>query len=73
MEKILIYGFITLTLVLWIWAIVDILKSHFKEGNMKNVWLAFVILFPIIGSIIYFQFRRKIINRKSRKFEPNFK
>jgi hypothetical protein len=73
MDKILIFVFITLALVLWIWAIVDIRKSSFKQDRMKDVWLAFVILFPIIGSIIYFQYRRKIIEKKPRKFQPAFK
>jgi hypothetical protein len=73
MGKILIIAFITLALILWIWAILDITKSSFKQDRMKYIWLAFVILFPILGSIIYFQFRRKITNRVSRKFQPDFK
>ena len=36
-----------------IWAIVDVLRSNFKM-NKRVLWLAIVILFPIIGPLVYY-------------------
>jgi hypothetical protein len=46
--------------VLWLRALIDILKSNFKD-NDKLLWLLTVILVPFIGAIIYF-----VIGRKQR-------
>ena len=40
-------------LVLWIIALVDIIKSDFY-GNNKLIWLLLVILVPLLGAILYF-------------------
>ena len=44
--------------VLWIIALIDILKSDFA-GNDKIIWLLVILLIPIIGPIIYFIVGRK--------------
>lgn len=41
-----------LHLIVWIWAIIDILKSG-KPGIEKLVWILVVLLLPLIGLIIY--------------------
>ena len=38
--------------VLWLYALIDILKSDF-EGSNKTVWILMVIFIPIIGFILY--------------------
>ena len=48
---------------LWLIALVDILRSDF-EGNDKIVWVLVVILFPFLGSILYFVIGR---SRKIRR------
>ena len=45
--------FILLIPVLWIVALVDILKNNFRENN-KLIWILIVIFVPIIGMILYF-------------------
>lgn len=40
--------------ILWIIALIDILKSDFKDTNGKIIWVLLVIFLPIIGSILYF-------------------
>lgn len=40
--------------ILWILAILDIVKSDFKDNTIKIVWLLVVIFLPVIGSILYF-------------------
>lgn len=57
----------TLTAVLWIWALVDILRSKFETPTLKLFWIILIVIFPILGSIIYFQFGKKF-SEKSRKF-----
>ena len=42
---------------LWIWAIVDILKSEFTGSN-KVIWLVAVVFIPLLGSILYFSIGR---------------
>ncbi len=66
-------GFYTLVFGLWIWALMDISKSRFKTPGMKIIWFLIVFVFSVLGSIIYFQRKRKLVIRKPRKFQPKFK
>lgn len=72
MDKYFLITFILLSLVLWFWTFFDILKSRFKVPFMSTVWLLIVILVPLLGSIVYLILRKKLINNKNRKFQPNF-
>jgi hypothetical protein len=45
--------FVFIPVVLWIWALVDCLKSDFSGSN-KLIWLLLIILLPVLGSILYF-------------------
>jgi uncharacterized membrane protein len=55
----LIGGGIGLLIVgLWIWAIIDIVKSEFKDTIMKIVWLVLVIFLPLLGFFLYVIFGR---------------
>ena len=49
--------FIFLTAV-WMRALIDVLKSEFKDNN-KLIWLLTVILVPFIGAIVYFAIGKK--------------
>jgi len=40
-----------------IWAIVDIIRSDFKNPDNRILWVILIILLPIIGSIIYYYMR----------------
>ncbi|MFT3920766.1 PLDc N-terminal domain-containing protein [Cloacibacterium sp.] len=51
---IIVSVFLFLPTLLWIIALVDILKSNFKDSNNKILWVLVVILLPVIGSILYF-------------------
>lgn len=51
---IVVFMFILLPSILWIIALIDILKSVFKDSNGKIIWLLLVIFLPVIGSILYF-------------------
>jgi len=49
--EILLFFFIPL--ILWIWALIDCLKSEFNGSN-KIVWVIVIIFFPVVGPILYF-------------------
>lgn len=54
MMGLLIGGLLGLAVVaLWIWAVVDIIKSDFKDTIMKVVWLLLVVFIPLLGFILY--------------------
>ncbi len=51
--------FLLVPLALFLWALVDILKSEFKDANNKIIWLVVVLVLPLIGAIIYLAVGRK--------------
>ena len=53
---------ILIVLVIPLIAIIDVVKSSFKESVNKIVWVLVVILLPILGAILYF-----IIGRNQKK------
>ncbi|MCP9755808.1 hypothetical protein EGI26_11640 [Lacihabitans sp. CCS-44] len=50
---------IPLTLVFWIIAIVDLVQRQFQDQTNKIVWALVVLIFPFLGSILYFLIGRK--------------
>lgn len=45
--------------LLWLVALVDILRNDFKGQNEKLIWLLVILLVPFIGAISYFAIGRK--------------
>jgi len=41
-------------LVIWIWALIDILKSDFKDSINKLIWLAVVFVLGPLGVLLYY-------------------
>ena len=41
-----------LSIVLWVYCVVDILKNRFDK-NDKLIWMLAVILLPILGALLY--------------------
>lgn len=60
-----IFGLFALAcLALWIWALLDIVKSDFKDQNGKLIWCLLVIFLPFVGTILYFAIgREQKVNR----------
>lgn len=40
-------------LAIWIWTIVDIVRSEFKNSSDKMLYLALTLAIPFIGTVIY--------------------
>jgi len=58
-EWIIIYFFGLLFLLMPIVAIIDILKSTFKNRGDKKTWLLIVLILNVIGAVLYFAIGRK--------------
>lgn len=50
---------LALPFIVWIWALVDIVRSEFKTGFDKIVWLLMVFFLPVLGFILYIFIGRK--------------
>lgn len=48
-----------IALILWVYAIVDVLKGTFQGSATKLLWLIVIIIFPILGALLYLLFGRK--------------
>ena len=46
--------FIIFAIILPLVAIIDILRSDFKDSVTKLIWVLVVLFFPFLGPIIYF-------------------
>ncbi len=71
MEVYFIVGISVLFLLVWILALIDILKLSFNNKIRNTKWLAMITLLPFIGSILYF-FTKNKSEIETRKFNPNF-
>lgn len=38
----------------WINALIDVIKSNFKNQNNKFIWIIILLIIPPIGTILYF-------------------
>ncbi|WP_226390327.1 PLDc N-terminal domain-containing protein [Penaeicola halotolerans] len=65
-KAITMYYFIFLATALWIWMIIKVLYSHqVNRQVLRWSWLFLLLIFPIIGPLIYHSLERK--NRLSRR------
>jgi len=46
-----IFGFF---LLLPLFALVDLLRSNFKDSSDKLIWVLIILFLPLLGSILYF-------------------
>ncbi|MBW6483429.1 MAG: PLD nuclease N-terminal domain-containing protein [Vicingaceae bacterium] len=69
MDSILAIGFLFFVLAIWFWTIIDITRSRFINPTMRTIWLIAVLLFPVLGSILYQLLKNKFINKEPRKFQ----
>jgi len=40
--------------IFWVWALIDILKSDFKDSINKLIWLLVVFFFYVFGAVLYY-------------------
>ncbi len=63
--------FLILVVVLWFWAIWDLSIAKFRNRNSKLFWFLAILIFPVLGSIVYFQVKNRLVSGK-REFRPDF-
>ncbi len=61
----IIYISIILTMIIWLFALVDVLRNEFT-GNNKLIWILVVLLGSIVGGTLYL-----FIGRKQRVINTN--
>lgn len=49
-----------LTLILFVWALVDILGSR-RDGMWKLIWVVVCLVLPLLGPILYYFIGRKAV------------
>jgi hypothetical protein len=54
-----------LAVVLWVAAIVSIIKHPDASTTAKTVWILIVVFFPLLGSLIWFVTGRSALLRKN--------
>ncbi len=60
------------SIVLWISALIDILKSDFRGGSDKIVWLLVVVFLPLLGAALYFIIgKNQKIDRQAESINRN--
>lgn len=68
----LIITFIFFMTVLWFCALIDLSRTPFQNPYVKTVYLLMIVLFPILGSVLYFQSKR-FVRGGRRVFAPEFR
>jgi hypothetical protein len=63
-ELLLIFLFLALPGILWLWAIIDVLKSDFKDSINKLIWIIVIAFIPFLGAILY------LLIGRSQKLKP---
>jgi hypothetical protein len=55
--------------VIWIWILImiliDIFRSHDINGWVKALWLIFILIFPLVGVIVYLIVRGGSMHQRS--------
>lgn len=65
--------YLIFSFILWVWALVDLFKMNRQTKANITPWLILIILFPVVGSIVYFQFgKSRLRESKQRSFDPQF-
>ncbi|MFN2458210.1 MAG: PLDc N-terminal domain-containing protein [Chitinophagaceae bacterium] len=55
------FGYIAIAIcfLIWVYALVDVLRSRFAGRNEKLIWVLVVLLFSTLGAIVYLFIGRK--------------
>jgi hypothetical protein len=39
--------------LLWVYCLIDVIRSNFKDQNMKLVWIVILLFAQLIGPLVY--------------------
>lgn len=54
----------------WVYAVIDMIRSDFKDSQTKLIWALLIVFVPIIGTFIYLSMNRRT-KKGFRRFEPD--
>lgn len=64
--KYLVIIFLILYIILFVWTFTDIIHRFLKKDkDFSPYWIFFIILLPLLGSILYFHFKHDKRMKKS--------
>ncbi|MBW7468842.1 hypothetical protein ABID22_003532 [Pontibacter aydingkolensis] len=52
-EIFLLLFFLGIPAILWLWALIDLLRSDFKNSINKLIWVILIVFLPVLGAILY--------------------
>ncbi len=55
-NELVIIALISVIFLIPLFALIDILRNQFKDSTNKIIWALIVLLFPVLGGILYFLF-----------------
>jgi hypothetical protein len=55
----------------WVYALYAMIRSDFKEPQMKMIWAILIVFVPIMGTFLYLSMNRRT-KKGYRRFDPNF-
>lgn len=55
----------------WVYALIDMIKSDFRDKNQKLVWALLLIFIPVLGTFFYLSMSRRT-KVSNRRFNPDF-
>ena len=68
----LLGGLILFGGILWIAALIDLIKTSKETRKPLSFWLPILLFFPILGPILYFMVGRRNTAGQKRSFKPVF-
>lgn len=45
--------FLGIPAILWLWALIDLLRSDFKDTTTKLIWVVIIVFLPVLGALLY--------------------
>lgn len=68
----LVLALLIVAAALWLWAVIDIVRTQFASPNTKILMVFLVLFFPIAGPIVYFFIRGNFLREEGPRFNPKF-
>jgi heme/copper-type cytochrome/quinol oxidase subunit 3 len=59
-------------IVLWVWALLDLLNAKFKDPNMRLIWTVVLLFASPIGPFVYFMLSRKQKETSQKYFKRQY-
>jgi len=56
----------------WLYALIDMIRSDFRDQNQKLIWALFLLCIPVLGTLFYLSMSARIKKGSKRKFNPGF-